>query len=274
LLTLYKNSPRSALASSERLGRIQPDLDAIRKLGFLRGWAVIGFKKPTRVTLRIGDVVLGEATRFYARPDVRDRMQAEGRKIKTDAFGFMMRVPNGIDRSAAILYCEDGTGRTISLPLLEVASGDTVQLGEGHYVSITREHVTWRKDLSGFLRGWAAIGLAAPTLVAVRIGDRTVGEAARFLARPDVREGLVSEGENVSAEMFGFSIFLPSGIDRTTATIYCADNNGRTITLPLREIPNGHRISLGNGDYVAVESEFLPRKAKFLESAYLKDLRQ
>ncbi len=261
LLALYKNSPRSAIAAAERGSRLTPDLDTLRQLGFLRGWAVVGLKAPARVTLRVGNKLLGETKQFYPRPDVQERVQSEGGEIKSDRFGFTMRLPNGIDRRDAVICCEDANGRMISLPLRDVASGDTLRVGDGDYISISSEHLTWQVDQSGLLRGWASVGLAPPVRVAVRADNATLGETIHFLKRPDVRTGLTSEGHSVSAEDFGFSIFLPSGIDRNQATIYCEDGNGRTITLPLRDIANGHRASLGNGDFVAIESERLPRRA-------------
>jgi glycosyltransferase involved in cell wall biosynthesis len=261
LLALYKNSPRSALAPAEQRGAIAPDLEVLRKLGFLRGWAVIGFKKPARVTLRIGETVLGEVTEFYARPDVRERVQGDGGEVKSDAFGFTMRLPNGIDRRKAVLHCEDGHGRTISLPLLEVASGDTVQLDKGDYVSVGSEHLMWQVDFSGFLRGWAAVGYTTPLRVALRVGETTLGETTHFLARLDVQDSLKKENDAVNTDAFGFSILLPSGIDRDAATLYCEGYGGRMVILPLREITSGNTAHLGNGDFIALDSERLTRRA-------------
>lgn len=261
LLAVYASSPRSALALSDRSAKITPDPVVTAKLAFIRGWAVAGLETPKRVTLRVGGEIVGGTAEFKSRLDVWERLRNEGKDVKTDLFGFEIRIPNGIDRNTAVLCCEGSDGRTIALPLLEAASGDTVQVGDGDYISIRSEHVMWRDDVSGFMRGWAAVGFATPRRISLRIDGRTVGATTHFMPRPDVRSGLTGEGHTVNSELFGFIVFVPSGIDRGALTIYCEALDGRTLTLPLRQFTDDKRADLGDGDYIALESERLPRKA-------------
>ena len=149
ILAMYKNSPRSALAPSDRHARLIPDPEVLNKSGVLRGWAVVGLTAPVRVTLRVGDRTPGETTRFQPRPDVRDSLRGGGHKVKATLFGFTLRLPGGLDRRQAVLTCEARNGRTISLPLREVAHGNNYHdLGNGDYIAIDSERLIWQAERS------------------------------------------------------------------------------------------------------------------------------
>ncbi len=124
-----------------------------------------------------------------------------------------------------------------------------------------------RSDKRGSLSGWAVIGLAGPTRVCLRSGDRTLGETTRFLPRFDVRDGLRKGGANTKVSNFGFVIKLPEGIDRAQAALHVEGPDGRTLSVGLGDLTCGASKHLGGGDYIAIDSERLIWQAGAAHSA-------
>jgi len=112
-------------------------------IGFLSGWAAVGGAPPIRIALRVGSETLGETVSFQPRPDVKDGISAENHGSTDDGYGFVLGVPNGIDRLAAEIYCEDRNGRTLVVPLRDLVAGNLVARGNGDYVAIESERMVW-----------------------------------------------------------------------------------------------------------------------------------
>ena len=145
LLDLYKNAlPGAQKARDHRSLRAFAPLGRMDKRGSLAGWAVIGLAAPTRVALETGAEVHGQTTRFMPRPDVRDGLRGGGANVRAHAFGFVIKLPEGLDRNAATLRCEAADGRSFTVPLREIAPGSSVHRGGGDYMAIDSERLIWQ----------------------------------------------------------------------------------------------------------------------------------
>ncbi len=147
LLGLYTTGPRAGRAPSEghKARSIRP-LDLDDKRGVLSGWAVTSLTTPARVAVQVGGNTLGETRRFLPRADVRDSLRRGGASVKANAFGFMIRLPNGVDRDRAILQCEAPDGRLVVLPFRELTAGSSVHVGGGDYIAIDSERLIWQAE--------------------------------------------------------------------------------------------------------------------------------
>ena len=147
LLALYTAGPRTGLAPSEgRKARNIPPLDFDDKGGVLSGWAVTNLTTPARVAVQVGGITRGETKRFLPRSDVRDSLRRGGASVKTNAFGFIIKLPSGIDRNTAILQCEAPDGRLVLLPFREITCGSSVHMGGDDYVAIDSERLMWQAE--------------------------------------------------------------------------------------------------------------------------------
>jgi glycosyltransferase involved in cell wall biosynthesis len=111
----------------------------------------------------------------------------------------------------------------------------------------------WNKP--GVMRGWAAVGFKGPARIGVRIGGATVGETRIFMSRPDVHATLDPKKEKSKSNAFGYTIVLPGNIDRRAAEIFCEGHDGKALVLPLSAIAANETITLGKGDFIAIDSE-------------------
>jgi hypothetical protein len=144
LLSLYKKGlPQEPKARDHRDLRSFAPLGQMDKRGSLAGWAIIGLGPPARVRLMVGDETMGETKRFMPRPDVRDGLRRGGADVKANTFGFVLKLPDGLDRAAAILRCESADGRSFDVPVNEVAAGTSVPCGTGNYMAIDSERLMW-----------------------------------------------------------------------------------------------------------------------------------
>jgi hypothetical protein len=144
LLNLYQNGlPKEPAFRDYRDLRTFTPLGRMDKRGSLAGWAIIGFGAPARVQLMVGTEIMGETKRFMPRPDVRDGLRRGGADVKANTFGFVLKLPEGLDRDNAILRCEAADGRSFDVPLRELAVGTSVPRGAGNYMAIDSERLMW-----------------------------------------------------------------------------------------------------------------------------------
>ena len=254
LLAVYAASPRAALPAAERPARSLPDLNLLEKPGVMRGWAAMGFKGPARIGVKVGGKIIGETRTFRARPDVRDLLSV-GRKVRATGFGFTLMLPGGIDRREAEIFCEARGGRTVTIPLSEIATDETANPSDGDYIAIDNEQFIWGETGVGFIYGWAAVGFSPPTRMALKIDGEVMGETTRFQTRPDALDLMRTEGHQGTADGYSFILCAPNGIDRQTAEIVVERQDGRTLVMPLSAILPGKMTARGDGDYVAIDHE-------------------
>ena len=144
LLALYKDGiPGRKISASPRSFAPLQNMD---KRGALSGWAVTGLVAPTRISLHSNGKTLGETTRFMPRFDVRDGLRRGGAAVKAHAFGFVLKLPEGIDRANAILHIESPDGRQITVPLADLNCGTSRDLGKGDYIAIDSERLIWQSQ--------------------------------------------------------------------------------------------------------------------------------
>lgn len=144
LLALYETGLPSRPQRDLSALRTLPPLDRTDRRGSLTGWAIADFGTPSRITLQTGDTVQGQTARFLPRPDVRDGLKRAGMNIKGHTFGFTIRLPDGIDRDRAALHWQAENGRTIVLPLRDIARGKSVSPSTGDYIAIDSEQLLWQ----------------------------------------------------------------------------------------------------------------------------------
>ena len=266
LLAVYAASPRAALAPSNRPARKLPDLSFLDKPGIMRGWAAIGFKGPARMGVRVGGVVVGETTTFLERLDVQEVLRGEGQEVKATAFGYTLKLPGGIDRRDAEIFCEARDGRSVSVPLRELARGETAIPGKGDYISIDSEQSIWARQENdlGFIYGWAAVGHAPPERVGLQVGDQVLDETDRFQPRADVKDAMQGHGYAGTSDGFAFTLCVPNGVDPLVAELYCVGQNGRRVVVPWRGISIGTMTSLENGDFVMIDRDRMVWRAAYL----------
>ncbi len=145
LLALYGTGERLPVPAHPGLRKIAP-LQRGETQGFLSGWAVTDFAGPVRVSLRVGNDTLGETSRFMPRFDVRDGLKRGGAGVKASAFGFILKLPEGIDRDTAELVCEAPGGRAVITPMRTLTIGKGVHLGGGDYIAIDSERLMWQAN--------------------------------------------------------------------------------------------------------------------------------
>jgi glycosyltransferase involved in cell wall biosynthesis len=145
LLSLYGAAEHLPVPAHPGLRRVAP-LQRGETRGFLSGWAVTDLSGPVRLSLRVGNETLGETTRFMPRFDVRDGLRRGGASVKANAFGFILKLADGIDRDAAALVCEAEGGRAVTVPLRALTVGKSVHLGGGDYIAIDSERLMWQAN--------------------------------------------------------------------------------------------------------------------------------
>ncbi|MBY0509404.1 MAG: glycosyltransferase family 4 protein [Rhodospirillaceae bacterium] len=145
LLGLYRNGLPDAPKARDlsALRRFAP-LGSMDNRGALSGWAVAGLNNPARISLRTGAEIHGETRRFMPRPDVRDALRKGGVNVKANAFGFVIKLPDGLDRAQAVLHCEAADGRVFTVPLRDLAVGAAHHTGGGDYMAIDSERLMWQ----------------------------------------------------------------------------------------------------------------------------------
>jgi glycosyltransferase involved in cell wall biosynthesis len=145
LEALYRNGlpTRTPVTRHQGLSQVAPLVRADKR-GSLAGWAVMDFDGPRRVALYAPDGLQGETTRFQPRFDVRDGLRRGGANVKASGFGFVIKLPDGIDRITATLDCEAQDGRRISVALRTLTAGSSVHLGGGDYIAIDSERLIWQ----------------------------------------------------------------------------------------------------------------------------------
>ncbi len=147
LLALYdKGLPSAPTQRDHSTLRSIALLDRTDKRGSIAGWAVAGLAAPIRLTLQTGDTIHGQTTRFLPRPDVRDGLRRGGANIKANTFGFVLKLPDDIDRTRAALHCEAVNGRIIIVPLRDIACRTSVNPSDGDYVAIDSEQLMWQSE--------------------------------------------------------------------------------------------------------------------------------
>ena len=147
LLALYAKGAPPELAARPHPGlKAFGPLERSDKRGSLSGWAVVGLAGPTRVSLRSGGGTLGETTRFLPRFDVRDGLRKGGANTKVSNFGFVIKLPEGIDRARAALHIEAADGRIVVVPLADLTCGASLHLGGGDYIAIDSERLMWQSE--------------------------------------------------------------------------------------------------------------------------------
>ena len=145
LLALYKDGlPAAPAVRDHKDLRRFTALGRMDKRGSLAGWAIAGLAAPVRVSLQTGPEIHGQTTRFMPRPDVRDGLRRGGLNVKANAFGFVLKLPDGLDRNTATLRCEAADGRSFTVPLHELTPGASVHRGGGDYMAIDSERLIWQ----------------------------------------------------------------------------------------------------------------------------------
>ncbi len=145
LLELYANGlPNAPQDRDLRALRTFAPLVRMDQRGSLAGWSIVGLAAPTRIVLMAGDEPVSETRRLMPRPDVRDGLKRGGVNVKANAFGFVLKVPDGLDRSTAALRCEAADGQSFSVPMTDLSAGTSVDRGSGNYMAIDSERVMWQ----------------------------------------------------------------------------------------------------------------------------------
>ena len=144
LLELYAKGAPAELARRAHPGlRTFDPLERSDTRGSLSGWAVMGLAGPVKISLRAGTGIVGETARFLPRFDVRDGLRKGGANTKVSNFGFVIKLPEGIDRAAAALHVEAADGREMVVPLRDLTCGASRHLGGGDYIAIDSERLIW-----------------------------------------------------------------------------------------------------------------------------------
>lgn len=145
LLGLYKDGlPQAPKVRDHKNLRAFAPLGHLDRRGSLAGWAIAGLNSPTKVTLLAAGEIVSETGRFMPRPDVRDGLRRGGVNIKATAFGFVLKVPEGLQRDSVALRCEAADGRSFEVPLQDLNPGTSLHRGGGDYMAIDSERLMWQ----------------------------------------------------------------------------------------------------------------------------------
>ena len=120
-----------------------------RVIGRLTGRWQKRFVAPASIGLLVDGTCVSETERFLLRPDIREGLLLSGWRVGSMKFGFVLRLPEDMDRRAAGLEIRFAEGRTISVPLEVVPVGSSTTVGPDALVGVEAEHVVVGAGQSG-----------------------------------------------------------------------------------------------------------------------------
>jgi hypothetical protein len=112
------------------------------------------------------------------------------------------------------------------------------------------------KSEASFITGWCVVGGGQPAVVELYAGDQLVVQTCQFQLRPDVSLGLKKAGLPIQGNLFGFSLSFTTGVERSSVSIRICSEIGHSVSLPIGLLEYGSMVTVEEGCYIGLESEY------------------
>jgi glycosyltransferase involved in cell wall biosynthesis len=141
LLTLYQAQHSNAPATANQASwlKLEP-LKRAEQCGAIAGWAIAQCAAPAAIRLVVDNVPVAEVREFTQRTDVLEGFKKQGVRVKSALVGFILDIPNGIDRNAAAIELIAQSGKSTVIAMNTIEAGHSSSVGTDVYLGLDSEN--------------------------------------------------------------------------------------------------------------------------------------